>query len=100
MQVLDLASPCDVSFPPLNEGLPCRRSLAQLKQPSLSKMGVTTHPFQERRLMRTQYTAGIAALTRFLTPQAWKQAHQLHAPKKTPSRWDLHATACVLLLMT
>src|ERR1700731_3818906 len=63
-------------------------------------MGVATHPFPERRLMRTQYTSLTAALTRFLTPQVWKQAHQLHRPKKTASRWELHPLLVVLLLMT
>jgi hypothetical protein len=50
--------------------------------------------------MRTQYTSGLAALTRFLTPQVWKQAHQRHAPTKTAPRWDLHPLVLVLLLMT
>lgn len=50
--------------------------------------------------MRTQYTSVTAALARFLTPHVWKQAHQLHTPKKTASRWNLHALVMVLLLMT
>ncbi len=44
-------------------------------------------------------TSLAASLTRWLTPQVWKQAHQHHAPKKT-SRWDLHPLLTVLLLMT
>jgi hypothetical protein len=40
-----------------------------------------------------------ASLTRWLTPQVWKRAHQHHAPKKT-GRWDLHPLLTVLLLMT
>src|SRR5438128_8092052 len=63
-------------------------------------MGVVTHPFQERRLMRSQYTAGLAAWARFLTPQVWKQAHQRHTPAKTAPRWGLHALVTVLLLLT
>jgi Transposase DDE domain len=50
--------------------------------------------------MRTQYTSFTAALTRFLSPQVWKQAHQCHRPKKAASRWDLHPLLMVLLLMT
>jgi hypothetical protein len=50
--------------------------------------------------MRTQYTSFTAALARFLSPQVWKRAHQHHRPKKTASRWDLHALVMVLLLMT
>lgn len=44
-------------------------------------------------------TSLTASLTRWLTPRVWKQAHQLHAPKKT-GRWDLHPLLTVLLLMT
>jgi hypothetical protein len=50
--------------------------------------------------MATQYTSALAALTRFLSPAVWKQAHQRHTPKKTASRWNLHALLMVLLLMT
>jgi Transposase DDE domain len=50
--------------------------------------------------MRTQCTSFATALTRFLTPQVWKQAGQLHAPKKSASRWNLHPLLMVLLLMT
>ena len=50
--------------------------------------------------MRTQYTSLNAALARFLSPQVWKQAHQVHRPKKTAGRWDLHSLLMVLLLMT
>jgi len=50
--------------------------------------------------MRLQSTGFAAFLTRFLTPQVWKQIHQAHTPKKSPSRWDLHPLLLVLLLMT
>jgi hypothetical protein len=63
-------------------------------------MGVATHPSRERRLLRTQYTSFTAALARFLAPQIWKQAHQVHRPKQTAGRWDLHPVLLVLLLMT
>src|SRR5262245_56593073 len=63
-------------------------------------MGVATHPVRERRRMRTQYTSFTVALARFLTPSVWKQAHQVHRPKKSASRWDLHPLLMVLLLMT
>jgi hypothetical protein len=50
--------------------------------------------------MRTQYTSCAVAVTRFLTPQVWKQAHQAHPPKKAAARWDLRPLVMVLLLMT
>ncbi len=50
--------------------------------------------------MRIQYTSLIVSLTRFLTPQVWKEAHQTHRPKKTSSRWDLQPLLMTLLLMT
>jgi hypothetical protein len=50
--------------------------------------------------MRTQYIGFPAALTRFLTPQVWKQAHQTHRPRKTASRWELQPLLLILLLMT
>jgi Transposase DDE domain len=50
--------------------------------------------------MRTQYTSFTAAWTRWLTPFVWKQAHRVHRPKKSASRWDLHPLLMVLLLMT
>jgi hypothetical protein len=50
--------------------------------------------------MRIQYTSFNVSLTRFLTPQVWKQAHQTHRPKKTSSRWDLQPLLMMLLLMT
>ena len=49
--------------------------------------------------MRTQYTSLAAALTRWLSPEVWKSAHQA-AAKRRSSRWDLHALLMVLLLMT
>jgi hypothetical protein len=50
--------------------------------------------------MHTQYTSFAASLTRWLTPQAWKQAHQCYRPKKKPTDWKLHPVIMVLLLMT
>jgi hypothetical protein len=50
--------------------------------------------------MKTQYTSFTAALLRFLPAPVWKQAHQLHQPRKAAGRWDLHPLLVVLLLMT
>jgi hypothetical protein len=50
--------------------------------------------------MRTQYISFPVALTRFLTPQVWKQAHQVHRPRKASARWDLQPLLLMLLLMT
>lgn len=50
--------------------------------------------------MRLHYTSCIAAWTRFLTPHVWRQAHQIHRPKKTAGRWTLQPLLMVLLLMT
>jgi hypothetical protein len=50
--------------------------------------------------MRSQYTSFTTALARFLPPQVWKEAHQVHRPTKAASRWDLHPLLMVLLLMT
>jgi Transposase DDE domain len=50
--------------------------------------------------MRTHYTSSLASLKRFLTPQVWKQAAQVHRPTKSASRWHLHPLLMVLLLMT
>jgi Transposase DDE domain len=50
--------------------------------------------------MKTQYTSFSAALLRFLPAAVWKQAHQVHQPRKSASRWDLHPLLVVLLLMT
>jgi len=50
--------------------------------------------------MRMHYTSFNACWKRFLSPQAWKEAHQRHRPAKTSSRWDLQPLLMVLLLMT
>ena len=50
--------------------------------------------------MRTQYTSAAAALTRWLTPRAWRQAHQAHHPKKASPQWALHTLLMTLLLTT
>lgn len=78
----------------------CDGQRAQLKRPSLAKMGIATHPSRERRPMRTQYTSFTQALARFLSPEVWKRAHRVHHPRKAASRWSLHALVMVLLLMT
>lgn len=49
--------------------------------------------------MRTHYTSGIAALTHWLTPQVWKEAHQA-AGRRWQMRWKLHPLVMVLALMT
>src|SRR5262245_58481126 len=74
--------------------------LAQLQKPSPDRMDVAHHSFSERRLMHTQCTGFTTTLTRFLTPQVWKQSHQSHTPRSKASRWDLHPLLMVLLLMT
>jgi hypothetical protein len=50
--------------------------------------------------MRAQYTSFARSWTRWLSPHVWKQAHQVHRPKKRSSCWDLHPLLMVLLLMT
>lgn len=50
--------------------------------------------------MRTQYTSAAACLARWLTPHAWRQAHQAHHPKKASPQWALHPLLLTLLLMT
>jgi Transposase DDE domain len=49
--------------------------------------------------MRTHCT-GLAALTHWLTPQVWKNAHQSHRPRQTAPRWGLHPLVMVAALMT
>jgi hypothetical protein len=50
--------------------------------------------------MRAQYTSFTRSLTLWLNPYVWKQAHQVHRPKKRSPCWDLHPLLMVLLLMT
>jgi hypothetical protein len=50
--------------------------------------------------MRQHYTSFATSVTRFLTPEVWRQTRRTHAPRKSPSRWDLHPLLMVLLLMT
>lgn len=47
-----------------------------------------------------QYTSFAASLTRWLSPQVWKHAHQAGGSRSTAQRWDLHSLLMVLLLMT
>jgi hypothetical protein len=49
--------------------------------------------------MRAHCTTGIAALTYWLTPQVWKEAHQAQGHKRS-TRWKLHPVVMVLALMT
>jgi hypothetical protein len=48
--------------------------------------------------MRSHCTR-IAALTHWLTPQVWKQAHQVQDSKRSTPRWKLHPLVMVLGLM-
>lgn len=50
--------------------------------------------------MRSHCRVGIAALKYWLTPQVWKQAHQVHRPQHGPQRWNLHPLVMVMVLMT
>src|SRR5262249_30088508 len=63
-------------------------------------MAIVKTRFSERQLMCLHYTSWNACWTRFLSPQAWKKAHQEYQPDKTPSRWDLRPLLWILLLMT
>jgi hypothetical protein len=49
--------------------------------------------------MRSHCITGIAALTHWLTPQVWKEAHQAHGSKRS-TRWHLHPLLIVLGVMT
>jgi hypothetical protein len=50
--------------------------------------------------MRAHCIAGMAALTHWLTPQIWKEAHQTDGRKSSPPCWKLHPLVMVLALMT
>lgn len=50
--------------------------------------------------MRRHCITGIAALTHWLTPQVWKEAHQGYGSKRSAPRWKLHPLLTVLALMT
>jgi hypothetical protein len=49
--------------------------------------------------MRAHSISNGAALTRWLRPQVWKEAHQAQSRRSNP-RWKLHPLLMVLLLMT
>jgi hypothetical protein len=50
--------------------------------------------------MRAHCTTAIAALTHYLTPQVWKEAHQAQGCKRATPRWQLHPLVMVLAVMT
>lgn len=50
--------------------------------------------------MRRHCITSIAALTYWLTPQVWKEAHQTQRDKRSTPRWKLHPLLTVLALMT
>src|SRR5438132_2998769 len=50
--------------------------------------------------MRTHCITGIAALTYWLTPQVWKEAHRARGCKRLTPRWKLHPLVMVLAVMT
>ena len=50
--------------------------------------------------MRSHCTSSIAALTQWLTPQVWKEAHQAYPRQARALRWKLHPLVTVLALMT
>jgi hypothetical protein len=49
--------------------------------------------------MRVHCTAGIAALTHWLTAAVWKEAHQARGSKRSRPRWNLHPLVMVLAVM-
>jgi Transposase DDE domain len=49
--------------------------------------------------MKSHYI-GCAALTHWLTPAVWKQAHQADRRRRMVPRWNMHALVTVLTLMT
>jgi hypothetical protein len=65
-------------------------------------MVVVTPTTWEKRLVSTIITGPTfrRALTQFLTPQVFKQAHQAAPPKPKQPRWPLHALVWVLLSMS
>ncbi len=50
--------------------------------------------------MKTTYGSFQEALSQFLTPQLWKQVHQVWHPTQVASRWTLQPLFWVLLTMT
>lgn len=50
--------------------------------------------------MRRHCITSIAALTHWLTPQVWKEAHQAQSARASSPRWKLHPLLMVLALMT
>src|ERR1700719_3652768 len=62
--------------------------------------GANLHLILEETALRSYSTSGIAALTHWLTPQVWKEAHQADPRKQAAQRWQLHPLVMVLALMT
>jgi Transposase DDE domain len=50
--------------------------------------------------MRAHYTSAMAALSHWLTPQVWKEAHRSQGGKRSKPRWKLHPLVMVLGVMT
>src|SRR5262245_60385699 len=50
--------------------------------------------------MRRHCISGIASLKYWLTPQVWKEAHQVQGSRRSQPRWRLHPLLTVLALMT
>lgn len=81
--------------------------LAQLKEPSPPRMRVFNDLNWEERLMRAttasqrpQSTTFTQALATFLSPGAWKQAHQTWQSPHSRCRWSLRPLLLVALVMT
>jgi len=60
----------------------------------------TNIPSGRKRLIRRHCITRIAALTQWLSPQVWKEAHQAHGSKRSTPRWKLHPLLTVVALMT
>jgi hypothetical protein len=78
----------------------CPSPLAQLKKPFPSRMVVTNPTLWEKRLMRRTSVSFRDGLAQFLTPQVWKQVHQVWRPGQMASRWTVQPLFWVLLTMT
>ena len=50
--------------------------------------------------MRAHSIISFAALTHWLTPQVWKEAHRAQGGKRSKPRWKLHPLIMVLAVMT
>jgi hypothetical protein len=91
--------------------------LAQLKKPFPARMSLFNGLNWEKRLMKRsaihnfqkqqhracqvgEQVSFAEALSQFLTPRVWKQAHQAWQKSHSASRWSLKAMSWVLLLMT